>query len=73
MLDVKIGRWLHSPVPLRCHSTPFEHSQFFPFQKEFEVKLEKAEKDARNLEEKLKEDIQQLQSQLQSEKVRLFN
>ena len=43
------------------------------FQKELESKLEKTEKDANNLEEKLNKDILLLQSQLENEKVRNLN
>ena len=43
------------------------------FQREFESKLEKTEKDAKNLEEKLNKDILSLQSQLENEKVRNLN
>ena len=43
------------------------------FQKELESKLEKTEKDAKNLEEKLNKDLFLLQSQLENEKVRNLN
>ena len=56
-------------------SYPHTHDRYLYsiFQKELESKLEKTEKDAKNLEEKLNKDILLLQSQLENEKVRNLN